>query len=59
MVKYPSANVGDTGLILRLGKSPGEGNGKPLQDSCLGNSMDRNLAGYIVLGGGSQRAGHN
>ena len=29
------------GLILGLGKSPGEGNGNPLQYSCLENSMDR------------------
>ena len=34
-------NVGDLGLIPRLGRSPGEGNGYPLQDSCLENSMDR------------------
>jgi hypothetical protein len=39
-VKYPPANVGDTGLIPGLG-SPGEGNGNPLQYSCLGNSVDR------------------
>ena len=30
----------DTGLILRSGRSPEEGNGKPLQYSCLGNPMD-------------------
>ena len=29
------------GLILGLGRSPGEGNGNPLQYSCLENSMDR------------------
>ena len=28
-------------LVLRLGKSPGGGNGTPLQDSCLENPMDR------------------
>ena len=33
-------NVGDLGLIPALGSSPGEGNGNPLQYSCLGNSMD-------------------
>ena len=38
--KNPSADVGDTGSILGFGKSPEGGNGKPLQDSCLGNSMD-------------------
>ena len=38
------ANTGDarnSGLIPRLGRSPGEGNGNPLQYSCLGNLMDR------------------
>jgi len=38
------ANVGDTrdvGSIPGLERSPREGNGKPLQYSCLGNSMDR------------------
>ena len=34
-------DVGDTGLIPGSGRSPGEGNGYPLQDSCLENSMDR------------------
>ena len=33
-------NVGDTGLIPGLGRSPGEGNGNPLQYSCLENLMD-------------------
>jgi len=31
----------DAGLIPGLGRSPGGGHGKPLQYSCLGNSMDR------------------
>ena len=38
------ANAGDTRdafLIPGLGRSPGEGNGNPLQYSCLGNPMDR------------------
>ena len=34
-------NVGDLGLIPGSGRSPGEGNGNPLQYSCLGNPMDR------------------
>ena len=34
-------NAGDQGLIPGLGKSPVEGNGNPLQCSCLENSMDR------------------
>ena len=33
--------AGDAGLILRSGRSPGGGNGNPLQYSCLGNPMDR------------------
>ena len=41
MVKNLPANAGDVGLIPESGKSPGEGNGNPLQYSCLGNSMDR------------------
>ena len=32
--------AGDLGLILGLGRSPGEGNGSPLQYSCLENPMD-------------------
>ena len=35
------ANVGDTDSTPGSERSPGEGNGKPLQYSCLGNSMDR------------------
>ena len=34
-------NVGDLGLISGLGRSPGEGNGNPLQYSCLDNPVDR------------------
>ena len=34
-------NVGDPGLIPGSGRSPGEGNGNPLQYFCLENSMDR------------------
>ena len=33
--------AGDKGFIPGLGKSPGVGNGNPLQYSCLGNPMDR------------------
>ena len=36
-----ACNVGDLGLIPGLERSPGEGNGNPLQCSCLENSMDR------------------
>ena len=41
VVKNPSANAGDLGSIPGSGRSPGEGNGNPLQYSCLGNPMDR------------------
>ena len=41
MVKNLPANAADVGLIPGLGRSPGEGNGKPLLYSCLGNPMDR------------------
>jgi len=39
--KDSACNAGDLGLIPGLGRSPGEGNGNPLQYSCLENSMDR------------------
>ena len=38
--KESAYNAGDLGLILGLGRSPGEGNDNPLQYSCLGNPMD-------------------
>ena len=44
MIKNLPANAGDarnSGLIPGWGRSAGGGNGKPLQYSCLGNSMDR------------------
>jgi len=41
VVTNPPANAGDMGLIPGLGRSPGEGNGNPLQYSCLGNPMHR------------------
>ena len=39
--KESTCNVGDPGSILGSGRSPGEGNGNPLQCCCLENSMDR------------------
>ena len=39
--KESTCNVGDPGSIPGWGRSSGEGNGNPLQYSCLGNSMDR------------------
>ena len=44
VIKSPSANTGDArdvDLIPGLGSSPGEGNGNPLQYSCLGNPMEK------------------
>ena len=41
VVKNPPVNAGDAGLIPGSGRSPGEGNGNPLQYSCLENPMDR------------------
>ena len=38
--KEYACNAGDLGLIPGSGRSPGEGNGNPLQYSCLGNLMD-------------------
>ena len=40
LVKNPPAMWGDLGLVPGLGRSPGEGNGYPLQYSGLENSMD-------------------
>ena len=51
VVKNPPANVGDirdVGLIPGLGRSPGEGNGNPLQYSCLENPKDRGAWMAIV-----------
>ena len=39
--KGSTCNMGDLGSILKLGRSPGEGNGNPIKYSCLENFMDR------------------
>ena len=49
-VKASACNVGDLGSIPGLGRSPGEGNGNPLQYSCLENSMDGGAWWAIVHG---------
>ena len=41
MAKNPPASAQDEGLIPGSGRPPGEGNGNPLQYSCLGNPVDR------------------
>ena len=40
VVRNPPASTGDPGSIPGSGRSPGEGNGNPLQYSCPGNPMD-------------------
>ena len=44
--KKSTCQAGDACLIYMLGRTPGEGNGNPLQYSCLGNAMDRSLVDY-------------
>ena len=48
--KESAYNAGDLGLIPRLGKSLGKGNGNPLLFSCLENLMDRGAWWAIVHG---------
>ena len=50
MVKKRPANAGDAGLMPGLGRYLGEGNGNPLQYSCLGNPMVREGWKAIVHG---------
>ena len=56
--KESVCNVGDLGLMPGLGRSPGEGNGNPLQYSYLENSMDRG-AWWAMYPMGSQTVRHN
>ena len=46
--KESACNTEDPGSIAGSGRSPGEGNGKPLQSSCLQNPMDRGAWRAIV-----------
>ena len=48
VVKNLPASAGDMGLVPGLGRSSGEGNGNPLQCSCLGSTMDRGAWWAIV-----------
>ena len=48
VVKYPPANAGDAGLIPKSVRFLGEGNGNPLQYSCLENTLDREAWRTIV-----------
>ena len=50
--KESACNAGDVGLIPESGRSPGGGNGYPLQYSCLKNPhRQRSLVGYSPWGG--------
>ena len=57
VVKNLPASAGDVGSILGLERSPGEGNGNPLQYSCMENPMDRGAWQATVHG--DTRAGHD
>ena len=50
VVKNLPGNAGDSGSIPGSGRFPGEGNGNPLQYSCLGNPMDRGAWQAMVHG---------
>ena len=59
VVKNPPANAGDARDVTSIpesGRSPGVGNGNPLQYSCLENPMDREVGGIQYTG--SRRVGH-
>ena len=58
-VKYPPASAGDEGSILGSERSPREGNGNPLQYSCLGNPMDRGAWRTIYSPWGHKRDRHD
>ena len=56
-VAQSACNAGDLGLIPGSGRSPGEGNGNPLQYSCLESPVDRGAWRAIVHG--VTRVGHD
>ena len=59
MLKNLPINAGDVGLIPGLGRSPGGGNGNPLQYSCLGNAMDRGACQATVHAAAKSQIGLN
>ena len=54
--KESACSAGDPGSIPGLGRSPGEGNGNPLQYPCLENLMDRGTQWIAVHGVAKSRA---
>ena len=56
LVAHTVKNLPDLGSSPGLGRSPGEGNGNPLQDSCLENPMDRGATDRGVHGVEKSRA---
>ena len=58
VVKNPSASTGDTGSVPGPGRSPEEGNGTPVQYSCLEDLRDRG-AWWATVHSGSQGVGHD
>ena len=50
----PPANAGNTGMIPGSGRSPGEGNGNPLQYSCMGNPKERGAWWWATFHGVSK-----
>ena len=58
MVKNSPANAGEAGSIRESERSPGEGNGSPLQYSCLENPMDRGTW-WATVHGVTKTVGHD
>ena len=54
-----ACSAGGVGSFCGFGRSPGEGNGNPLQYSCLGNPMDRGASWASVHGVTRKSIGHN
>ena len=57
--KESASNAGDLGSIPGLGRSPGDGNGNPLQYSCLGNHLDRGAWWATVHGVAKSQTGES
>ena len=57
MAKSPPINARDMGLISVSGRSSGEGNGNPLQYSCLGNPIDRGAGRLRPIGSQKSQTG--